>query len=115
MRRFSAILFHRRAGFKANGMAVWRVEEDRIEEAGRFLASFKAVSHCYERNTAPGWPYNLFSMVHGREKGDVERLCSLASEELGIKDYKVLYSKREFKKRRVRLWLFDEGFYRWEL
>jgi len=113
MRRFSAILFHRRAGFKANGMAVWRVEEDRVEEAGRFLASFKAVSHCYERNTAPGWPYNLFSMVHGKKKEDVEKLCSLASKELGINDYKVLYSKREFKKKRVKL--FDEAFYRWEL
>ncbi|NPB06418.1 MAG: Lrp/AsnC family transcriptional regulator [Aquificae bacterium] len=113
MRRFAAILYHRRAGFKANAMVVWRVEPGRLNEAGKLLASFKAVSHCYERNTADGWPYNLYSMVHGRSKEDVERLVSFAAEHIKPMAYELLYSKREFKKKRVRL--FDRAFYEWEL
>ncbi|RUM31979.1 MAG: Lrp/AsnC family transcriptional regulator [Aquifex sp.] len=112
MRRFSAILFHRRAGFKANGMAVWSVEQDKVEEIGRFLASFKAVSHCYERTTNGKWKYNLFSMIHGREKEEVLEFCKYVSREKGLVNYKVLFSKREFKKKRIEL--FSEEFYQWE-
>jgi len=113
MRRFSAILFHRRVGFKANGMAVWKVEQEKVEEVGKFLASFKAVSHCYERTTNGNWKYNLFSMVHGKEKKEVLEFCEYVSKETGVKDYKVLFSTREFKKRRVEL--FSEEFYKWKM
>jgi len=113
MRRFSAILYHRRAGFKANGMAVWRVEEERVEEVGRFFASFKAVSHCYERTTSNGWKYNLFTMIHGRERKEVEEFVRNLAREKNLKDYKVLFSTREFKKKRVKL--FSEEFYRWKV
>ena len=112
LRRFSAILFHRKAGFKANGMAVWRVEKEKVEEVGKFFSSFKAISHCYERKTNGNWEYNLFTMVHGREKKEVLDLCEYLSEETGIKDYKVLFSTREFKKKRVKL--FTPDYYRWE-
>ena len=110
LRRFSAILYHRRAGFKANGMSVWRVNNG-VEKIGRLFASFKAVSHCYERTTNSVWRYNLFAMVHGRTREEVLEFCEFLSKESGIPDYRVLFSKKEFKKRRVRL--FDEGFYRW--
>ena len=112
MRRFSAILFHRRVGFKANGMAVWRVPEDRIEEIGRYLASFRGVSHCYERSTCEGWSYNLFSMVHGRSREEVLSFVEKVGGEIGIEDREVLFSRREFKKRRIEL--FSEEFYEWE-
>ncbi len=111
LRRIGAILFHRRAGFSANGMAVWKVEKERVEEVGRFIAGFKGVSHCYERTTNRVWHYNLFSMIHGRERDEVEALVRKIAEELCIKDYKLLFSNREFKKRRVRY--FTEDFYLW--
>ncbi|NPA33049.1 MAG: Lrp/AsnC family transcriptional regulator [Aquificae bacterium] len=112
MRRFSAILYHRRAGFGANGMSVWAVPPDRVEEAGKYLAGFRAVSHCYERTTNEHWKYNLFAMIHAKKREEVTELCKRVSEELSLPDYKVLFSRREFKKKRVKL--FSEDFYRWE-
>ena len=112
MRRFSAVLFHRRMGFKANGMAVWKVPEERVEEVGHYLASFRGVSHCYERTTCEGWNYNLFSMIHGRSREEVLSFVRRAGEELGLGEREVLFSKREFGKRRIEL--FSEEFYEWE-
>ncbi len=112
MRRFSAILHHRRIGFIANGMAVWRVPKERVEEVGRYLASFKSVSHCYERTTNNVWKYNLFSLVHGKSEEEVLSFIDKLGDEIGIKDYKVLFSSKEFKKKRVEL--FSEAFYEWE-
>lgn len=112
IRRFSAILYHRRVGFRANGMVVWKVSPERVEEVGRYLSSFKSVSHCYERTTNGIWSYNLFSMVHGKRRDEVVDFVNRVSEEIGVKSYKILFSKREFKKRRVEL--FSEAFYEWE-
>ncbi len=113
MRRFSAILYHRRVGFKANGMVVWRVDGERVDSVGRYLSTFKAVSHCYERTVeGDGWEYNLFSMVHGRSKEEVESFAHSVAREVGLEDFLILYSSREFKKRRIKL--FSEEFYAWE-
>ena len=112
MRRFAAVLYHRKAGFKANAMGVWRVPEDRIEEIGFQMGSFAAVSHCYQRPTYPDWPYNVFSMVHGRTPEDCERILAAISEATGVTGYLSLYSAREFKKTRV-LFYTDE-YARWE-
>ncbi|NPA58414.1 MAG: Lrp/AsnC family transcriptional regulator [Aquificae bacterium] len=112
MRRFAAILFHRKAGFKANGMTVWKVPEDRIEEVGKHLASYRAVTHCYQRTTTPNWQYNLFSMIHAQTKEELEQFVRQLSDEIGIKEYKILYSTREFKKKRVEY--FSQKFYKWE-
>ncbi|RUM29943.1 MAG: Lrp/AsnC family transcriptional regulator [Aquifex sp.] len=112
LRRFSSILFHRKMGFKANGMGVWRVDKERIDEVGKFFAGYKAVSHCYQRTTNEFWPYNLFTMIHGKKKEEVYEFCKENSERLGIKDYRVLFSIREFKKKRVKL--FSPDFYYWE-
>lgn len=108
LRRISAILYHRKVGFTANAMTVWKVKEDMIEEVGRYLASFKSVSHCYERS---GWDYNLFAMLHGKEEEEVKDLVRGISQEIGLKDYALLFSTREFKKRRISY--FSEDFYRW--
>ncbi len=105
LRRFAGILRHRKAGFMANGMGVWRVDETRIEELGSKLASFQAVSHCYQRPHFPDWPYSLFSMVHGRDRAEVDQLFRGMSQEMGVPDYQVLYSSREFKKERVQYFL----------
>jgi DNA-binding Lrp family transcriptional regulator len=102
MRRFAAILRHRDAGFVANGMVVWHVPEDRIDEVGFKLAAFPQVSHCYRRPVYPDWRFNLFSMVHARALQAAEKLAVEMSETIGVKDYQILFSSREFKKERVK-------------
>ncbi|MGB3635906.1 MAG: AsnC family transcriptional regulator [Rubrobacteraceae bacterium] len=102
MRRFSAVLYHRKAGFRANAMGVWKVPEERVEEVGNMFAQYQAVSHCYERPVYEDWPYALFSMVHGRSVEECQSLLDAMSEESGITDYASLYSTREYKKTRVR-------------
>ncbi|MFQ6015564.1 MAG: AsnC family transcriptional regulator [Anaerolineae bacterium] len=107
IRRFAAVLHHRRAGFSANGMACWRVPEEQIGEVGRTAASFPQVSHCYQRPTYPDWPYNLFTMIHARSKEECEGIAEEISEQTGIDDYIILYSTKEYKKTRVKY--FIEG------
>lgn len=102
MRRFAAVLHHRRVGFSANGMGVWKVPEAQIETVGRQMASFAAVSHCYQRPSYPDWPYNLFTMIHARSREECEQIAVEMSRATGIADYTLLYSTREFKKVRVR-------------
>ncbi len=102
MRRFAAILRHRDAGFVANGMVVWHVPEDKIDEVGFKLAAFPQVSHCYRRPIYPDWRFNLFSMVHARTLEAAEKMAAEMSESIGIKDYQILFSSREFKKERVK-------------
>src|SRR5919202_2017900 len=102
MRRFAAILRHREAGFVANGMVVWHVPENKIDEVGFRLAAFPQVSHCYRRPVYPDWRFNLFSMVHARTLRAAEKIAQEMSEEVGVKDYQILFSSREFKKERVK-------------
>ena len=80
MRRYAAVLAHRNAGFVQNGMGVWRVPEERLDECGQIMAAFRGVSHCYQRPTYPDWPYNLFSMTHGRTKAECEAVLAAVGE-----------------------------------
>jgi DNA-binding Lrp family transcriptional regulator len=112
MRRFAAILYHRKAGFTANAMVVWKVPEERAEAIGETVAAYSAVSHCYLRPVYPEWPYPLFSMVHGKSKEEVETIVGEMAEEIGVKEYDYLYSTREFKK--VRIEYFSPRFEEWE-
>ncbi|MFL6344408.1 MAG: Lrp/AsnC family transcriptional regulator [Nitrososphaeraceae archaeon] len=102
MRRFAAILRHRDAGFYGNGMVVWNVPEEEIDKIGYKLASFPQVSHCYRRPVYQDWRFNLFSMIHARTSDAAEKIAADMSEIVGIKDYRILFSLREFKKERVR-------------
>jgi siroheme decarboxylase len=113
--RFAAVLNHRRAGFGANGMAVWRVPEEELDELGPRMAAFRAVSHCYRRPTYPDWPYSIFTMVHARSKEACEEAIEAIAEETGITDpgrRAVLYSTYEFKK--IRLMYFTPEYREWE-
>jgi DNA-binding Lrp family transcriptional regulator len=113
LRRVAAILFHRRAGFSANGMGVWKVPADQVLEAGRRMAAFRGISHCYERPTYADWPYQLFTMAHGRSKEECDAILDAVRDEVGcIEDRATLYSSTEFKK--VRLLYFTDDFTRWE-
>ncbi|WP_457642281.1 siroheme decarboxylase subunit alpha [Persephonella sp.] len=112
MRRFAAILYHRKAGFKANGMTVWNVPAGIADEIGNFFAKYRSISHCYLRETNGKWKYNLFTMIHGKSREEVEKFVDELSRETGLEDFKILYSTREFKKKRINY--FSEDFYKWE-
>jgi DNA-binding Lrp family transcriptional regulator len=107
MRRFAAILRHRDAGFSANGMVVWQVPDEKIDEIGYKLAAFPQVSHCYRRPVYSDWQFNLFSMIHARTLEAAEKIAVEISEIVEIKDYRILFSSREFKKERVKY--FEES------
>ena len=106
LRRVAAILFHRRAGFSANGMGVWKVPEERIMEIGPLMASFRGISHCYQRPTYADWPYSVFTMAHGRSKEECDAILDSIAEETGIEERRTLYSSTEFKK--IRLLYFTD-------
>jgi len=107
LRRVAAILFHRRAGFSANGMGVWKVPEERILELGPRMASFRGISHCYQRPTYADWPYSVFTMAHGRSKEECDAILDSIAADTGT-----LYSSTEFKK--IRMLYFTGAHAEWE-
>ena len=112
LRRVAAILFHRRAGFSANGMGVWKVPEDRIMDYAPRMAAFRGISHCYQRPTYADWPYSVFTMAHGRSKDECDAILDSIAQATGIDERRTLYSSTEFKK--VRLLYFTDDHRRWE-
>ncbi len=107
MRRFAGLVRHHRAGFRGNVMVAWEVPPDRLEEIGRALARQTGVTHCYERKTYPHWPYNLYTMIHGKDTPKtLERVKELA-QKYQIPRYLPLKTLKEYKK--VRLKLFMEN------
>jgi len=112
LRRVAAILFHRRAGFSANGMGVWKVPDERIAELGPRMAAFRGISHCYQRPTYEDWPYSVFTMAHGRSKEECDAILDAIAGEFDITERATLYSSTEFKK--IRLLYFTEDFKAWE-
>ena len=102
MRRFSAVLHHRRAGFRSNAMAVWKVPSERAVEVGNLMAQSRWVTHCYERPTFPDWQYTHFTMIHATSQAQCEEVAQELSDATGITEYQLLYSTREYKKTRVK-------------
>ncbi len=114
LRRVAAILYHRRAGFSANGMGVWKVPDAEIMEVGGRMASFRGISHCYQRPTYPDWPYSVFTMAHGRSKEECDAILDSIAQECGMgpDDRATLYSSTEYKK--IRLHYFTDDYAAWE-
>ena len=106
IRRFGATLRHRNSGFEANAMAVWRVPAARIEEVGRTMASFREVTHCYQRRPLAGWPFNLYTMIHGPTEEHCRQMARRIAETVGVRQYRLLFSLRELKKTTMR-YFFD--------
>lgn len=98
LKRISAILYHRQAGFKANAMVAWKVNNDNINSIGEYMASIPEISHCYQRIAYPFWDYNLYTMIHAKDVKKCNKIIKNLSDTTGITDYKVLYSTRELKK-----------------
>jgi DNA-binding Lrp family transcriptional regulator len=105
IRRYVGTLRHRKLGVRENGMVVWRVPADRVEAVGWQLASAPEVSHCYARNTVEGFPYTLYSMVHGPSRESCHDVARTLSEKTGEDDYALLFSEKEYKKERLRYFL----------
>ncbi|WP_303841529.1 AsnC family transcriptional regulator [Selenomonas ruminantium] len=98
IRKMGAVLCHREVGFKANVLVAWEVPEERLDAIARHMAASASVTHCYDRNTAPNWPYNLYTMVHGHSREECERVVEKLGEECKVSKHVMLYSKHEWKK-----------------
>jgi DNA-binding Lrp family transcriptional regulator len=105
IRRFGVVVHHHELGYRANAMVVWDVPDAEVGEAGRRLAGLPFVTLCYRRpRHLPDWPYNLFCMIHGRDRGAVEALVREASAAAGLngRPRDVLFSRKRFKQRGAR-------------
>lgn len=98
IRRLGATLNHRNIGFKANAMVVWKVPDEKIKDVSKIMILFAQITHCYQRPTFPGWPYNIFTMVHGETKVECEKVIKEISNAISINEYNILYSTDELKK-----------------
>jgi siroheme decarboxylase len=114
LRRVAAILYHRRAGFSANGMGVWKVPEGEILDVGGRMAAVRGISHCYQRPTYEDWPYSVFTMAHGRSKEECDAILDSIADMTGLHgdDRATLYSSTEYKK--IRLHYFTPDYAEWE-
>lgn len=104
VKRFGVVVHHRALGYRANAMVVWNIPDDRVGEIGRTLAALPFVTLCYRRPRRPGWPYNLFCMIHGKDRGTVLGQIARANEAAGIGalPQAVLFSTRAFRQRGAR-------------
>jgi len=102
IRRFGAVVNHRRLGLQANGMVVFRVDPDRVDDAGRRLAERPEISHCFRRPPLPDLDYNLYAMVHGRSFDEVRASVARTAKDVGLGDYEILFSTAEYKKTSMR-------------
>ncbi len=98
IRRFGATIRHQMSGYTANAMTAWKVDDDRVDEVGRIMASFKEVSHCYVRKTTKKWPYNLYTMIHAKDEQSCHAIAREMSKKASVDQYTLLFSIRELKK-----------------
>ena len=98
IRKMGAVLRHREAGFVANALCAWLVPPERLDQVAKIMTENPAVSHCYDRTTAPNWNYNLYTMIHAKSREECDQIVKNLSELTAINDFQVLYSKKEWKK-----------------
>ncbi|MCX5645140.1 MAG: Lrp/AsnC family transcriptional regulator [Phycisphaerae bacterium] len=98
IRRIGAVVNHFRIGLADGAMVVWKVEPERVADVGAVFAGYEEVSHAYERETAPGWEYNVYTMVHGATPEAVRRTVARMSVSAGVSEYLVLSTRQELKK-----------------
>jgi DNA-binding Lrp family transcriptional regulator len=102
IRRFGATIRHRISGFQANAMAAWAVPEGEVGRVGAQMAALREVTHCYERQVSGDWPYNVFTMIHGKTQEECEASARNMAAQTGIQDYILLFSDAELKKTTMR-------------
>ena len=110
LRRVGAVLYHYQAGYVFNAMGCWQVSEEMVEYVGEKMARFTEVSHVYQRPAyPPSWPYNLFTMIHGKSREDCEKIAEKISRETGVEMFTLLYSIKEFKKTSMKYFTGGAG------
>ena len=102
IRPFGATLRHQQSGFPANALVAWSVPAGDLSAIGKEMAGYREVSHCYARTPAPSWPYNLYTMIHGKTPEECVRTAARLAAETGIADYQMLFSETELKKTTMR-------------
>jgi DNA-binding Lrp family transcriptional regulator len=112
IRRFGAIVPSRKPGFSASAMGVWVVPAARVDELGAQMSQNRAVSHCYLRPVYEDWPYNLYTIVHGRSVDECESIINDIAADTGVTEKQALYPTKEYKKARITL--FSQEADEWE-
>jgi len=102
IRRIGITLRHNLAGVEGNAMVAWKAPEEKIEEIGKYLASFSYISHCYIRKTYEDWNYNLYTMIHGKDREEVEKRIKEISEKFNLKEYQILFTKEEIARKHAK-------------
>jgi DNA-binding Lrp family transcriptional regulator len=102
IRKFGAVLTHRKIGYAANALCAWQVSEDQVEAAGTIMAACKLVTHCYCREKKSDWPYNLYTMIHGKTRLICVQIAQQLAVETKLTDYVLLFSTKEWKKTSMR-------------
>lgn len=99
IRRFGATLRHQQAGYGFNAMVAWYVEDGvDIDTVGRLMAARPEISHCYLRRNCMDWPYNVYTMIHGKSRDDCMHVVRELCEQTGVTQYDILFSHKELKK-----------------
>ena len=99
IRRFGVSIKPNNIGFLANALVAWNVPDNRVQEIGTYLSKYQEISHCYERKTVKGrWDFNLYTVIHGKEREVVHRTVKEISGQIAINEYKILYSTRDLKR-----------------
>jgi len=105
IKRMGVVVRHHELGYRANAMVVWDIADAKVSELGRCMGKFEFITLCYQRpRRLPDWRYNLFSMIHGRDRGEVLRHVDFVIERCALQDiaHEVLFSQRRFKQRGAR-------------
>ncbi len=102
IRKMGAVLRHREAGFKANALCAWLVPPESLDDIAAKMSANPAVSHCYDRNTAPNWNYNLYTMIHARSREECDRIIAKLAADCKLEQFQILYTTREWKKTSMR-------------
>lgn len=98
LRKMGAVLRHMEVGFKANALVVWVVPPERMDEVAVQMCAHPEVTHCYDRNTAPDWPYNFYTMIHMDTQESCIQFAKELSAETGISQYELQFTEKEWKK-----------------
>ena len=103
VRRYGAVVRHAQVGYSSNVLVAWKIPEERIDEFEAVIQDLTEVSHGYERASYPEWPYNVYTMIHGHSKDECLGVVERISSAVKIENYCLLFTKREFKKRKLDL------------
>jgi DNA-binding Lrp family transcriptional regulator len=98
IRRFGMAVRHQNMGYTANGMSCWNIPDEKIDRAAAVMTARDEITHCYERPRFGDWPYNVYAMIHSKEKETVYAIAEEIAQRIGVSDYKVLFSTIEYKR-----------------